>query len=140
VHERRVHDLAVPRCEPRVCLEVVATPSGEGRTLRVFVCHFGLGLRERILQASRLLGILRAAPRDVPRVVLGDFNEWHSGPVNRALRDEFPDAPERMATHPSPLPVLALDRMAWDPPLRGTLRVGPVHSASDHRMLQATLG
>lgn len=131
------HDLSVPRCEPRSCLEVLA--GVKGRTMRVFVCHFGLGLRERALQSARLLEILRAAPGDAPRVVLGDFNEWHAGPVHRALHDEFPGTPERMPTHPSVLPVIALDRMAWDAGLRGSLRVASVQGASDHSMLRATL-
>jgi endonuclease/exonuclease/phosphatase family metal-dependent hydrolase len=138
VVESRTHDLAVPHCEPRVCLEVLA--SVKGRTMRVFVCHFGLGLHERALQSAKLLEVLRAAPPDAPRVVLGDFNEWHAGPVNRAIRDEFPGAPGRMPTHPSVLPVIALDRMAWDAGLRGALRVASVKGASDHSMLRATLG
>ena len=47
-----VHDLSVPRCEPRACLEaLVSTREG---SLRVFVCHLGLGLRERSAQATRL--------------------------------------------------------------------------------------
>jgi endonuclease/exonuclease/phosphatase family metal-dependent hydrolase len=138
VLDEHVHDLSVSRCERRVCLEALV--STRDRRLRVFVCHFGLGPRERAKQAARLTEILRAAPRDVPRVALGDFNELHRGPVHRALDAEFPGAPSRKPTHPSMLPVFALDRMAWDPPLEGTLRVAKVAGASDHRMLHATLG
>jgi endonuclease/exonuclease/phosphatase family metal-dependent hydrolase len=137
VLDSRVHDLSVPRCEPRACLEALVR--SDGVSVRVFACHFGLGPRERVKQAARLTEVLRAAPRDVPRVVLGDFNEPHAGPVHRAIASEFPLAPARVATHPSPLPLFALDRMAWDPPLSGTLRVARVRGASDHRMLEATL-
>jgi endonuclease/exonuclease/phosphatase family metal-dependent hydrolase len=138
VLETRLHDLSVGRREPRACLEALA--STRGLTTRVFVCHFGLGIGERAIQAERLTEILRAAPRDVPRVVLGDFNELRAGPVHRAIGAEFPGAPPRVPTHPSMMPVFALDRMAWDPPLQGTLRGAPVVGASDHRMLHATLG
>jgi endonuclease/exonuclease/phosphatase family metal-dependent hydrolase len=132
-----VHDLSVPRMEPRACLEALV--STRGHMVRMFVCHFGLGPRERARQASSLLDVLRAAPRDVPRIALGDFNEWYRGPVDRALAEEFPGGPERIATHPSPLPLFALDRIAWDDPLYGSAYVRPVHRASDHRLLHATL-
>lgn len=133
----RLHDLSVEGREPRACLEVLV--SSRGRLLRVFVCHFGLGARERSVQAGRLSAILEGAPRDATRVVLGDFNELRAGPVNDAIGAAFPGAPARVPTHPSPLPVFALDRMAWDASMKGTLRVVPVRGASDHRMLHATL-
>jgi len=132
-----VHDLSVTHQEPRVCLEALV--SVDEQCVRFFVCHFGLGPRERARQAARLIEILRAAPRDSPRVVLGDFNELHRGPVTKALNDEFPRAPKPIATHPSPWPVFALDRMVWDAPLDGTVRVGSVARASDHRLLHASL-
>jgi endonuclease/exonuclease/phosphatase family metal-dependent hydrolase len=137
VRSHRVHDLSVPRMEARVCLEaLVATPT---HTVRMFVCHFGLGPRERAKQTSLLVEILRAAPLDAPRVVLGDFNEWYRGPAHRAFETEFPNTSERKPTHPSPLPIFALDRIAWDDPLRGSAYVRPVDRASDHRLIHATL-
>jgi endonuclease/exonuclease/phosphatase family metal-dependent hydrolase len=138
VIEQHLHDLAVPRCEPRACLEALVAV--RGARVRVFVCHFGLGFREREVQAARLRDVLRNAPSDAPRVVLGDFNEWQRrGPVQRALASVFPTAPRPLPTHPSPLPIFALDRIAWDPPLAGTVSVALVKNASDHRMLRADL-
>lgn len=133
---QQVHDLSVPHQEPRVCLEALVAV--RGHTVRVFVCHFGLGPRERARQAATLVRILRSAQSDTPRIVLGDFNEWYRGPVQRALA-ELGHVPERLATHPSPLPLFALDRIAWDEPLRGSVYVRPVRRASDHRLLHATL-
>lgn len=133
-----VHDVSVPHQEKRACLEAVATV--RERRVRVFVCHFGLGFRERERQAERLREIVRGAPRDIPRVVLGDFNEWQRrGPVDRALAAEFPRLPKRVPTHPSPLPIFALDRIAWDAPLRGDVSVCAVKRASDHRVIRASL-
>lgn len=137
VREARVHDLSVPRHEPRACLEAVVSTGAH--TLRVFVCHFGLGRRERIEQIARLSTILDLAAGDVPRVVLGDFNELGSGAVHRSLDALFPRAPERMRTHPSPLPIFALDRIVWDATLTGSVRVVPVAGASDHRLVCASL-
>ena len=139
VLEHRVHDMSVPRMEPRACLEALVSVR-EAR-VRVFVCHFGLGFRERATQAARLRDILRAASSDdAPRVVLGDFNEWQrGGPVHRTLATEFPRFPAPRPTHPSPLPIFALDRIAWDAPLEGTIAVDVVRNASDHRMIRADL-
>ena len=138
VLSHRIHDLSVPRWEPRACLEALV--SVRGARVRVFVCHFGLGFREREIQAARLHDVLRGAKSDAPRVVLGDFNEWQRrGPVGRTLTREFPLAPAPRPTHPSPLPIFALDRIAWDPHLVGTVVVANVRNASDHRMLCADL-
>jgi endonuclease/exonuclease/phosphatase family metal-dependent hydrolase len=138
VLEQRIHDLSVRRCERRACLEALV--SVRGTQVRLFVCHFGLGFRERELQSARLRDVLHAASPDAPRVVLGDFNEWQrTGPVRRALTAEFPDAPKPRLTHPSPLPIFALDRIAWDATLEGTFEVATVQNASDHRMLRADL-
>jgi endonuclease/exonuclease/phosphatase family metal-dependent hydrolase len=138
VLSERVHDMSVPHMEPRACLEALV--SVRGAKLRMFVCHFGLGFREREIQAARLRDVLRGAERDAPRVVLGDFNEWQRrGPVTRTLAREFPLAPKPRPTHPSPLPIFALDRIAWDAPLAGTVHVANVKNASDHRMLRADL-
>jgi endonuclease/exonuclease/phosphatase family metal-dependent hydrolase len=134
----RVHDVSVRTQEKRACLEVEARV--HGHALHVFVCHFGLGFREREHQATRLREIVRACPRDAPRIVLGDFNEWQRrGPVDRALSAEFPRLPARVPTHPSPLPLFALDRIAWDAPLDGRVAVCAVASASDHRAIRASL-
>jgi endonuclease/exonuclease/phosphatase family metal-dependent hydrolase len=138
VLSHRIHDMSVRHMEPRACLEALVRVRGV--QLRMFVCHFGLGFREREIQAARLRDVLRSAEPNAPRVVLGDFNEWEPrGPVARTLASEFPRAPKPRPTHPSPLPIFALDRIAWDAPLAGTAHVALVKNASDHRMIRADL-
>lgn len=132
-----VHDLAVPRREARACLEAVAEV--DGVRVRAFVCHFGLGLRERTKQAEKIVNIVARSPDDAPRLIMGDFNEWHRGPVRRTLARLFDDAPRTPPTHPSVLPMWALDRMAWDRRLTGVVTVPSVGVASDHRPLRAQL-
>jgi len=135
VIETRVHDVSVPRWEPRACLEALV--ESRGVRVRVFVCHLGLGMRERTLQIARVMDVARAGRE--PRVVLGDFNEWNHGAVARAFEREFPHVPRPGRTHPSPLPMFSLDRVAWDPAFDGEIEVRPVAGASDHRMVIATL-
>ena len=115
--ERR--DLSLDGREPRGCLrvdlDVMGTP------LHVFNCHLGLGLGERRAQLARLGGFIRESARLTgPRVLVGDFNEWHRGPITRGLRREFSSPVRRpRRTHPAMFPLFALDRIYWDVELQG---------------------
>jgi endonuclease/exonuclease/phosphatase family metal-dependent hydrolase len=131
------HDLSRGRREPRCCLRAdLALVQGK---IHVFNCHFGLGFRERREQLGLLAAVLGVtAGVDGPRILLGDFNEWHRGPIGRGLRRHFPSLAARARrTFPAVLPLFALDRIYWDAELEGgRLRI---HSsrlarvASDHR-------
>ena len=75
---------------------------------------------------------------------MGDFNEWHPGPVTRGFRREFASRLRRTRrTHPSVLPLFALDRIYWDAELEGEeLRVHRsrrARLASDHLPVVARL-
>jgi len=137
-------DLSHGAREPRACLRVDLDV--DGSPLHVFNCHFGLALRERRQQVDLLARFIRdAAALAGPRVVMGDFNEWHPGPVSRKLKREFSSPMRRMRrTHPAPFPLFALDRLYWDVELEG--REFHVHVsrlarvASDHLPIVATLG
>lgn len=113
----RPFDLTVHRREPRggIHADVVV----EGHTLHLFNVHFGLSVRERAGQVQLLVRhhVLRDV-RTGSRVVMGDLNEWFPGAVGRALRREF-HGPRNHRTHPSPLPLFALDRIYWDRDLQG---------------------
>src|SRR5207249_8513882 len=98
---------------PRGCLRVDVAVNDV--VLHVFNCHFGLAFRERRAQLELLAGFIRAGSCEVPRVVMGDFNEWHRGPVTRGLRLEFASPMRRMRrTHPAVFPLFRLDRIYWD--------------------------
>jgi endonuclease/exonuclease/phosphatase family metal-dependent hydrolase len=143
VLEWSAHDLSHRRCEPRCCLRVDLELVG-GK-LHLFNCHFGLGFRERRAQLRLLAAVLGVtAGVDGPRVLLGDFNEWHRGPIGRGLRRQFPSRAARARrTFPAVLPVFALDRIYWDEELEGD-RIR-IHSsrlarlASDHLPVVADL-
>jgi endonuclease/exonuclease/phosphatase family metal-dependent hydrolase len=136
-------DLSHRAREPRACLRVDLDV--DGRALHVFNCHFGLALRERRRQVDRLAGFIRdAATLAGPRVLMGDFNEWHPGPVSRTLRREFSSPMRRMRrTHPALFPLFALDRLYWDVELEGeefhVHRTRLARVASDHLPIVARL-
>ena len=143
VHSSARCDLSWRTREPRGCLRVDV---GLGdATLHVFNCHLGLNLRERRRQLDLLAGFIAASHElPGPRVLMGDFNEWHFGPITRGLRREFTSPMRRLRrTHPAWFPLFKLDRIYWDMELEG--RAFQVHrsrlarKASDHLPVICTL-
>jgi endonuclease/exonuclease/phosphatase family metal-dependent hydrolase len=136
-------DLSRGSREPRGCLRVDL--GANGRSFHVFNCHFGLGLRERREQIVLLADFIRTSSRlEGPRVLMGDFNEWHRGPVTRGLKREFSSPMRRMRrTHPAVFPLFRLDRIYWDVELEGETfqvhRSRLARVASDHLPVVARL-
>jgi endonuclease/exonuclease/phosphatase family metal-dependent hydrolase len=132
--------LDVARREPRGAIDAVV--DCDGAPLRVIATHLGLRPAERREQVRRLLDIVRAG-RALPTVLLGDLNEWFlRGRPLRWLHEHFGESPAH-ATFPSPLPLLALDRI-WSSPASLLRRVRVHRSrlaqrASDHLPLVARL-
>ena len=136
-------DLSQGAREPRGCLRVDLDV--KGTPLHVFNCHLGLALSERRRQLALLRRFVRDSARLVgPRVLVGDFNEWHRGPITRGLRREFSSPMRRMRrTHPAMFPLFALDRIYWDVELQGqefhVHRSRLARLASDHLPVVARL-
>ena len=135
-------DLSWARREPRGCLRVDLAVNGIA--LHVFNCHFGLAFRERREQLELLAGFIRVSEEIAgPRVVMGDFNEWHRGPITRGLKREFASPMRRRRTHPAVFPLFALDRIYWDRDLEGEAfrvhRSRLARVASDHLPVVARL-
>ena len=133
-------ELGVVAREPRGAIDAVLD-CGAAR-LRVIATHLGLRPSERGMQIERLLEVVRAGP-PLPTALLGDLNEWFLRRRSlRWLHEHFGETPAR-ATFPSPLPLLALDRL-WVTPAH-TLRSIGVHRsrlariASDHLPLTAEI-
>ena len=136
------HDLSHGRYEPRGCLRVDVAV--EGAIVHVFNCHFGRRFKERREQLALLAALLAVTDVKGPRVLVGDFNEWHRGPITRGLRREF--APSRSwgcRTYPSNVPIFSLDRIYWDSDLEGAAfrahRSPLARVASDHLPVVASL-
>lgn len=142
VLSHRLIDLSVSGREPRGALEVYLQAPG-GR-MRVVTAHLGLAPWERRAQSRRLVDILAHdnEPADVT-VLLGDLNEWYT--FGRPLRwlHEVLGRSAHIATFPSMVPLLALDRI-WVRPRASLLRScrvwnGLTRKASDHLPLQADI-
>ena len=101
--------LELPTLEPRgaACGEVRI----EGHVLRVIGTHLDLsGLRRRD-QIRSLLTYVDACERDLPTIILGDFNQW--GRQTGAMR-EFGTGWQLMTpgrSYPSRQPIATLDRI-----------------------------
>ena len=136
-------DLSHGRRERRGAVRVDL--AADGLVVHVFNCHFGLAFRERRRQLE-LLGAFIGLCGGLagPRILVGDFNEWHLGPVTRRFRREFASPMRRLRrTHPAVFPVFALDRIYWDADLAGedlrAHRSRLAKVASDHLPLVARL-
>jgi endonuclease/exonuclease/phosphatase family metal-dependent hydrolase len=131
-------DLSVRWREPRKAIVgAVASPAGR---IVVIAVHLGLLPFERRRQFARLRERIGAIA-ERPLVVLGDFNDFPGrGLAERSLCPPLTGTPE-IATYPSRLPLLPLDRIWFSAPLTlttiATLR--DAHRASDHLPLLASL-
>jgi len=140
IREKRVTDLSWRGREPRGAIAINVDCSGA--RLRVVATHLGLRPAERRDQVQQLLHLFEEHPNE-RSVLLGDLNEWFLwGRPLRRLHRHFKETPS-LATFPSFMPVLALDRI-WAHP-RSMLRRLAAHAtplaraASDHLPLVATL-
>ena len=119
------HDVTWRKSEPRGCLEVLLE-LGEQEAihrLRVFNVHLGTGYFERRYQSQKLLEIMNHGARNaVPRLVLGDFNEWPRGLTSHLLETHFNIAEPRgrlgrVRSYPGILPLAHVDHIYYDSPL-----------------------
>jgi endonuclease/exonuclease/phosphatase family metal-dependent hydrolase len=136
------HDLSHSRYERRGCLRVDL--AADGAIVHFFNCHFGRRFKERREQLGLLASLLAVTDVQGPRVLVGDFNEWHRGPITRGLRREFPSPRSRVCrTFPATFPIFALDRIYWDADLESAgvraHRSRLARVASDHLPVVAPL-
>lgn len=107
------YDLSWRQCEPRCCQR--ADVQIGARCLHLFNVHLGTALLERRYQAPRLQTYLKHVRAPGPKVVLGDFNEWLTGPTK--LLGETMESVDlrkflkRRRTYPGMFPVLHLDHI-----------------------------
>ncbi len=134
------YDLSVPGREPRGAIDVRIR--AKNTTARLVATHFGLSVRERRIQAQRVLELMEPQIEPV-EILLGDLNEWFLwGQLLGWLHRAFVETPSP-ATYPARFPLLALDRL-WVRPnsvLRQLQRSrSPMAQiASDHLPLRAEL-
>ena len=133
--------LDLPTIEPRgaACGEIVV----EGHSLRVIGTHLDLsGLRRRD-QIRSLLGFCSACERNLPTVIMGDFNQWgrQTGAMREFAHGWHIVTPGR--SYPSRQPVATLDRIVasthWDVVSSDVHHTALSTVASDHLPVKAVL-
>ena len=133
--------LDLPTIEPRgaACGEIVV----EGHSLRVIGTHLDLsGLRRRD-QIRSLLGFCNACDRNLPTVIMGDFNQWgrQTGAMREFARGWHIVTPGR--SYPSRQPVATLDRIVasthWNVVSSDVHHTALSTVASDHLPVKAVL-
>jgi endonuclease/exonuclease/phosphatase family metal-dependent hydrolase len=130
-------DLSMRWSEPRKA--IVGAIQAPGARLIVIAVHLGLWPFERRKQFARLRERI-ATIAERPLIVLGDFNDFPRLLNRRALSGSVAATP-RLATYPSRLPLLPLDRIWFSPPL-GLVTAATLNDAehvSDHLPLVASL-
>ncbi len=107
VHTARPLDL--PMLEPRGAVEALCT--FEGRHIRIIGVHLDLSGLWRRRQVRAILAHIDAAPRHIPTIMMGDFNQWS----DRGALSEFAFHHHRIIKTPksfhSARPVAHLDRI-----------------------------
>jgi endonuclease/exonuclease/phosphatase family metal-dependent hydrolase len=140
------YDLSWKTCEPRCCQRVDIAFGND--TLHLYNVHLGTAFLERRHQAGRLTAILHDRRIGMPKVVLGDFNEWMKGLATSVLNERLQSIDlrkhlKRRRTYPGVFPVLHLDHIYYE----GKVEVEKVElprtrlalMASDHLPLVADL-
>ena len=147
------HAVELPGFAPWYCRETRGITWAEAETplgrIHIINTHFGLGRRERMLQARLLtspewLGTVTA---DTPLIALGDFNSLPWSRAYRMIEDQLRDARRVVGssfsfrTFPTMFPALAVDHIFATPALTPTsmsvYRGGDSRMASDHFPLVA---
>jgi endonuclease/exonuclease/phosphatase family metal-dependent hydrolase len=141
----RSYGIAEPRGALWVAIDI------DGVEVQVFNTHFGLGRRERRIQARTLLGPDWIGGRGCqpPVIFLGDLNSLPRGRVYRSIASHFRDAhaadrrTRARATYPSIRPMLRIDHVFVSPDIDvvGAMvwRSPTARLASDHLPLVVDL-
>ena len=131
------YDLSWRTCEPRCCQRVDIEIGND--TLHLYNVHLGTALLERRHQAGRLSAILHDRRVGVPKVVLGDFNEWMRGMATEMLTERLKSIDlrahlRRRRTYPGVFPVLHLDHIYYE----GNVEVVKLELPRTRRSLMAS--
>ena len=131
------YDLTWKTCEPRCCQRVDIAIGDD--TLHLYNVHLGTAFLERRHQAERLGAIVHDRRVGVPKIVLGDFNEWTRGLVSQVLSARLQGVDlrrhlRRKRTYPGVFPVLHLDHIYYE----GAVDVTSVELPRTRRSLMAS--
>lgn len=127
--------------EQRGALEVRLRDFAGLHSVTIFCTHWGLHPDERLLQAEKLAGAVKAAPR--PIIVCGDLNEEANGAAVQLLLERAglvdADSAQNRATFVSENPTVRIDYILHSEDLRATHCEVVSSLASDHLPVVADL-
>ncbi|MFT8736233.1 MAG: endonuclease/exonuclease/phosphatase family protein [Zymomonas mobilis] len=131
----------LPRLEPRGA--IICDIKMKGRIWRFIGAHLDLSGLFRRRQVAFILDRLQNLPRDLPTVIMGDFNQWRKREgCLRLLPDEFSILPTG-ASFPANHPLVGLDRIITTPEIKwlecGVHNTPLARQASDHLPVWARL-
>jgi len=111
------YDLSWKTQEPRCCQRVDIAFGSD--TLHLYNVHLGTAFLERRHQAGRLAAILHDRRVGMPKIMLGDFNEWTKGLATSVLSERLQSIDlrkhlRRRRTYPGVFPVLHLDHIYYE--------------------------
>ena len=149
------HAVELPGNPPWYCRETRGITWAEAETplgsLHIVNTHFGLGRRERILQAELLMSAewLGSVTANTPVIVLGDFNSVPWSPAYKIIARQLRDVRRLVAssfsfrTYPTSFPALSVDHIFINAAFKTTSmhvhRDAVARVASDHFPLVADL-
>jgi endonuclease/exonuclease/phosphatase family metal-dependent hydrolase len=141
VEAHHAHPLDLPMLEPRGAVEAHCT--FDGRPLRIIGVHLDLSGLWRRRQVRAILKHIDAAPRHLPTIIMGDFNQWS----DRGALSEFAFHHHRIIKTPksfhSARPVAHLDRIIINHDIsveaQGVHESALAKRASDHLPIWASL-
>jgi endonuclease/exonuclease/phosphatase family metal-dependent hydrolase len=109
VEIKNAHPMDLPMLEPRGAVEAEVVI--DGRHIRVIGAHLDLSGLWRRRQIKSMLAHIDAAPRHLPTIMMGDFNQWS----DRGALSEFAFHHHRILKTPKSFhtsrPVAQLDRI-----------------------------
>ncbi|MCK0101629.1 endonuclease/exonuclease/phosphatase family protein [Pseudohalocynthiibacter sp. F2068] len=124
--------IKLPGFEPRGA--VLAEIAGASGMFRIIGTHLGLARRHRRRQLTELQENL-AVRKDMPTILLGDFNEWSKSRGMEPLEGHFEVHSPGRSFHAA-RPIAALDRIALNPLVElrdaGVVETLQSRIASDH--------
>ena len=138
---KNAHPMDLPMLEPRGAVEAELIING--RHIRVIGVHLDLSGLWRRRQIKSMLAHIDAAPRHLPTIMMGDFNQWS----DRGALSEFAFHHHRILKTPKSFhtsrPVAQLDRIIVSHDIDVVdcgAHVSPLsQKASDHLPIWATL-
>jgi endonuclease/exonuclease/phosphatase family metal-dependent hydrolase len=116
IDQHITYDLSQHGYEPRLCQRVDLLMGKH--PIHIYNVHLGTSRAERTRQAAQLIRILEDPKVPGPKIVMGDFNEWHRGPASKLLSERMSSldlAPflQWRRTYPGFFPVFHLDHIYY---------------------------